>query len=402
MSKARGTKQEVWDGVALKTAGGLTRADLMLNRRGKVISIKQNASGQARYPVLAAALRALREAGAQPADIMQGEQAPPLAEEAEGKPAEAVEASGSGLSRLLRGRRAPKPPLVRPREFELPPLPPLEPAPEDRPPQLAIGGALGDQEPEMPPPPALAAENPVGSVQLGSLTAREAMARVFDEYSRLREHDRVERGDAPGALTPDVLDVEDERHTAELARFFGHPVTRLNRAKTLAHVGDRIGELLNLADLAADRDVGAWNPSSVEEWLSQLILDYGADAVQGALTRVADWMAEAEANGSMYSNESRLIAASDWFGRRPSPQLHPSKDEDEQVEGALFERAYNMALERSTEDQSLHVPYSIDELDEFLAILESGKTSQPVTDLEELIHSSLIEAIRQLRDEELA
>ena len=46
MGKARGTKEEVFTGLAKKTAGGLTAGDLMRNIRGKVISKKQHESGK--------------------------------------------------------------------------------------------------------------------------------------------------------------------------------------------------------------------------------------------------------------------------------------------------------------------------------------------------------------------
>jgi hypothetical protein len=39
---AKGTMQQVWDGVALKTAGGLTKADLVLNKAGKPVSKKRS------------------------------------------------------------------------------------------------------------------------------------------------------------------------------------------------------------------------------------------------------------------------------------------------------------------------------------------------------------------------
>ena len=43
--KRIGSKREVWVGTAMKTSGGLTRADLMKNKRGKVVSIKQHKKG---------------------------------------------------------------------------------------------------------------------------------------------------------------------------------------------------------------------------------------------------------------------------------------------------------------------------------------------------------------------
>ena len=36
--KATGTKDEVWDGLARRTRGGLMKKHLMVNKRGKVVS----------------------------------------------------------------------------------------------------------------------------------------------------------------------------------------------------------------------------------------------------------------------------------------------------------------------------------------------------------------------------
>ena len=44
--KLTGTKAEVWSGAARKTAGGLTKADLMRNQAGKVVSQHQHANGK--------------------------------------------------------------------------------------------------------------------------------------------------------------------------------------------------------------------------------------------------------------------------------------------------------------------------------------------------------------------
>lgn len=40
--KATGTKEDVWANVALRTGGGLTKADLTLNAKGKVVSLKKS------------------------------------------------------------------------------------------------------------------------------------------------------------------------------------------------------------------------------------------------------------------------------------------------------------------------------------------------------------------------
>ena len=55
---ARGTKQEVYNGTAQRTAGGLTKADLVLNKGGKPVSKKQSQAAAARYPAMIAALLA--------------------------------------------------------------------------------------------------------------------------------------------------------------------------------------------------------------------------------------------------------------------------------------------------------------------------------------------------------
>ena len=53
---ARGSKQEVWAGAAYKTAGGLTKADLVLSKKGKPVSKRQSEAAAARYPAMVAAL----------------------------------------------------------------------------------------------------------------------------------------------------------------------------------------------------------------------------------------------------------------------------------------------------------------------------------------------------------
>ena len=44
--KIVGNKNEVWQDLAHKTAGGLTKSDLTLNKRGKVVSKKQSEHGK--------------------------------------------------------------------------------------------------------------------------------------------------------------------------------------------------------------------------------------------------------------------------------------------------------------------------------------------------------------------
>jgi hypothetical protein len=50
--KTFGNKQEVWKGLALKTRGGLTKKDLCINKKGKVVSRKQMILGQGRAKFL--------------------------------------------------------------------------------------------------------------------------------------------------------------------------------------------------------------------------------------------------------------------------------------------------------------------------------------------------------------
>jgi hypothetical protein len=44
-----GTKAQVLHGTAKRTAGGLTKNDLVLNKRGKIVSRKQQAAGKKAY-----------------------------------------------------------------------------------------------------------------------------------------------------------------------------------------------------------------------------------------------------------------------------------------------------------------------------------------------------------------
>jgi hypothetical protein len=48
--KARGTKTEVYRNAARRTAGGLKKSDLMLNKSGKVVSKKASAAATKRFP----------------------------------------------------------------------------------------------------------------------------------------------------------------------------------------------------------------------------------------------------------------------------------------------------------------------------------------------------------------
>jgi len=52
-----GTKVQVWHGQADKTRGGLTKKDLMISKRGKIISKKKHQMGLQRYKENKAKLR---------------------------------------------------------------------------------------------------------------------------------------------------------------------------------------------------------------------------------------------------------------------------------------------------------------------------------------------------------
>ena len=54
--KARGSREEVWAGQARRTSGGLTKDDIIMNARGKLVSKKQSDSAKERYPALKAKL----------------------------------------------------------------------------------------------------------------------------------------------------------------------------------------------------------------------------------------------------------------------------------------------------------------------------------------------------------
>jgi hypothetical protein len=91
--KARGTRQEVWEGIARATSGGLLKADLKKNSRGNLVSIKQSEIARARYPELKAKLCAVSApAVAAPADAAPAETAPAETAPAEMAPAVAAPA----------------------------------------------------------------------------------------------------------------------------------------------------------------------------------------------------------------------------------------------------------------------------------------------------------------------
>ena len=49
MVKRYGTRNDVFEGIAEKTRGGLTREDLMLSKTGKIVSKKKSLAAKASY-----------------------------------------------------------------------------------------------------------------------------------------------------------------------------------------------------------------------------------------------------------------------------------------------------------------------------------------------------------------
>ena len=49
MVKRFGTRNDVFEGIAEKTRGGLTREDLMLSKTGKIVSKKKSMAAKASY-----------------------------------------------------------------------------------------------------------------------------------------------------------------------------------------------------------------------------------------------------------------------------------------------------------------------------------------------------------------
>jgi len=62
-----GSKIQVWNGTKTYTKGGLTKASLMMNKRGKVVSKKTNAAGKKSFGAIkgwtAACTKARKELG---------------------------------------------------------------------------------------------------------------------------------------------------------------------------------------------------------------------------------------------------------------------------------------------------------------------------------------------------
>lgn len=46
INKTIGSRAEVWNGSARKTSGGLTRADLIKNKHGRIVSRKKQEAGR--------------------------------------------------------------------------------------------------------------------------------------------------------------------------------------------------------------------------------------------------------------------------------------------------------------------------------------------------------------------
>lgn len=56
----KGSKLQVWNGTAKHTAGGLERSDLMINKRGKVVSKKKHEQGKKSIKNLAPYVKTVR------------------------------------------------------------------------------------------------------------------------------------------------------------------------------------------------------------------------------------------------------------------------------------------------------------------------------------------------------
>ena len=64
-----GSRRQVWNGTAIKTSGGLTKAHLKKNKRGRIVSIRKSnmakkkykSSGFSKYKKTAAQMRELRK-----------------------------------------------------------------------------------------------------------------------------------------------------------------------------------------------------------------------------------------------------------------------------------------------------------------------------------------------------
>ena len=61
-AKTVGKKWQVWKGTRVKTVGGLTKKDLMMNKNGKVVSKKSNAAGKKAYKHISGWTKAVSKA----------------------------------------------------------------------------------------------------------------------------------------------------------------------------------------------------------------------------------------------------------------------------------------------------------------------------------------------------
>jgi len=72
--KRVGTRDEVWVGNAAKTAGGLSKSDLVMSKSGNVVSRKQSEAARARIPELQKAMCAKLSAdGYRPSAAKRGD-----------------------------------------------------------------------------------------------------------------------------------------------------------------------------------------------------------------------------------------------------------------------------------------------------------------------------------------
>ena len=72
LTKTVGTKVEVWHGTAKHTSGGLTKGDLMLNKRGKIVSRAKHEAGLRNKGNLGAYLQGPRGGKTQKGDGILG------------------------------------------------------------------------------------------------------------------------------------------------------------------------------------------------------------------------------------------------------------------------------------------------------------------------------------------
>lgn len=114
-------RQEVWSGLRARTSGGLTKADLVKNKRGKLVSRKK--SGQASSQNNLGAW--LRDRGAKVAkgDMLRHKGKPP-------KAAAAPKKTGSGTSGPSRKRQQPS---AAPKKNAAAPKPKVQAAPKPAP-----------------------------------------------------------------------------------------------------------------------------------------------------------------------------------------------------------------------------------------------------------------------------